>query len=509
MFDPSPAVKLWGAWRRATLARQNAVLAQRRVLAALLRRAAHTAFGRSHEFISIRSVEDYQRRVPLRDYEAFWKNWWAPAFPHVGAVTWPGPIRYFANTSGTTQASTKRIPLSDAMVRANRFAALDVLAWHFAARPGSRMLGGHGVFLGGSTKLEGLAPHIFAGDLSGIAAVERPAWARGHVLPAAELAELTNWRVKMEALAPLALRHKVTSISGTTSWMLLFFEIVAALRRPSDRLRDLFPALELLVHGGVGFAPYRDRFGHWLEGSGALTREVYAASEGFIAVADRGDGDGMRLLSDRGLFFEFVRPAELGSTAPDRRWIGNVDLDEEYALVLSTNSGLWSYPLGDTVRLVSREPPRILITGRLSWTLSVAGEHLIGAELDAAVSEAARTVGRRVVEYSAAPVPPDARDARAGHLFVVELDGPADAPAFAHALDATLKRANEDYAAHRADDFGLRPPDVRLLAAGSFARWMERRGKLGGQNKVPRVVTATESLAPLLAEADDRSSGRT
>jgi GH3 auxin-responsive promoter len=284
--------------------------------------------------------------------------------------------------------------------------------------------------------------------------------------------------------------------------MLLFFETAGALRRPNDRLRDLFPALELLVHGGVGFAPYRDRFAHWLEGSTALTREVYAASEGFIAVADRGDGEGMRLLVDRGLFFEFVRPAELASAAPDRRWVGNADLDQEYALILSTNSGLWSYSLGDTVRLVSRKPPRILITGRLSWALSVAGEHLIGAELDAAVSVAARSVGRQVVEYSAAPLQPDASDARAGHLFVVELDGPADSPAFALALDSALTQANEDYAAHRAGDFGLRSPDVRLVAPGSFARWMERRGKLGAQNKVPRVMASAESLAQLLANGD-------
>jgi GH3 auxin-responsive promoter len=502
VFDPSSALRLWAVWRRAVLARQDAASTQRHVLAALLRRAAGTAFGRHHEFASIRSVEQYQRQVPLRNYEEFWSNWWAPAFPRVSGVTWPGPIRYFANSSGTTQGTTKRIPLSDSMVRANRYCALDVLAWHCAARPGSHVLAGYGVFLGGSTRLEVLAPGIHAGDLSGIAAVQRPVWARGRVLPSADLAQLTDWPAKMQALALQALQRKVANISGTTSWMLLFFEIAAALRGPSGgRLRDLFPALELIVHGGVGFAPYRDRFGYWLEGSAALTREVYAASEGFVAIADRGDGDGMRLLSDRGLFFEFVRPADLASSAPDRRWVGNAELDQEYALVLSTNSGLWSYLLGDTVRLVSREPPRILITGRLSWTLSVAGEHLIGAELDAAVTEAARSVGRRVVEYSTAPVRPDARDTRAGHLFAVELEGPADVATFAQALDAALKRANEDYAAHRAGDFGLRPPDVRLLAPGSFARWMEGRAKLGGQNKVPRVMVSAESLAPLLGQA--------
>jgi len=507
VLDPSPALKLWALRRRATLGRQQAASIQREVLMRLLRLAARTAFGRAHDFGAISSVEGYQRRVPLHDYDAFWRQWWGPAFPHVGGMTWPGRIRYFANSSGTTQASTKRIPLSDAMVQDNRLAALDVLAWHFAARPASRMLAGPGVFLSGSTRLEELAPGIRAGDLSGIAAVERPIWARGRVLPAALLAQQTDWRAKMNALAPLALEQPITSISGTASWMLLFFEIAAAVRGPEDaRLRDLFPSLELLVHGGVGFTPYRDRFAHWMEGGNALTREVYAASEGFVAVADQADGEGMRLLLDRGIFFEFVRPAELGSNAPDRRWIADVDLGEEYALAVTTNSGLWSYLLGDTVRLATREPPRVLVTGRTSWSLSVAGEHLIGAELDAAVAEAARALGRRAVEYSAAPVHPDARDARAGHLFAVELDGPAEAGPFGSALDAALKRVNADYAAHRSDDFGLRPPDVRLLAAGSFARWMEQQGKLGGQHKVPRVVAGPERLASLLAGPDGMRS---
>jgi hypothetical protein len=502
VFDPSPALRLWATRRRATLAAQDAISVQRRVLAGLVRVAARTAFGRAHDFAAIDTVQDYQRRVPLRDYDAFWTQWWGPGFPHVGGATWPGPIRYFANSSGTTRASTKRLPLSRAMVRGNRLAALDVLAWHFAVRPASRMLGGPGIFLSGSTRLEVLAPGVRAGDLSGIAAVERPAWARGRVLPDGDLAEVTDWQAKMKALAPLALRQPVTSISGTASWMLLFFETAAAARQLTDRLQTLFPALELLVHGGVGFAPYRDRFAHWMEGSRALTREVYAASEGFIAVADRGDGEGVRLLLDRGIFFEFVRPAELGSSAPERRWISDAVEGEEYALVVTTNSGLWSYVLGDTVRLTTRKPPRILVTGRTSWSLSVAGEHLIGAELDAAVTEAARAIGRQVVEYSAAPVQPDARDARAGHLFAVELDAPAEPDRFGRALDAALKRVNADYAAHRAGEFGLRQPDIRLLAAGSFARWMQQRGKLGAQNKVPRVVDGPESLASLLTNPD-------
>lgn len=502
MLDPTLALRIWAGSRRRALARQDAAATQRRVLASLLGQAQATAFGRTHDFAAIRSVEEYQRRVPLRTYDSFWQDWWRTRFPRLDDVTWPGRIRYFANSSGTTQGATKRIPLTLAMIRANRGAALDTLAWHFAARAESRMLAGRGVYLGGSTALETLAPGIHAGDLSAIAQVEQPWWARSRVLPPPAMSRMTDWRAKMAELAPLALASRVTSISGTASWILLFFETAAAMRGGA-RVRELFPALELVVYGGVGFAPYRDRFAYWLDGSRALLREVYVASEGFVAVADRGAGEGMRMVLDRGVFYEFVRPSELGSATPERRWLGDAALDEDYALVLTTNSGLWSYVIGDTVRLVSRDPPRLLVTGRTSWSLSVAGEHLIGSELDAALAAAARAVGRGLVEYSAAPVMPDTQDGRAGHLFAVELDGPADAAAFAEALDAALKRANEDYAAHRGGDFGLRPPDIRLLPPGAFARWMERRGKLGAQNKVPRVVAGREALSGLLEAPDE------
>ncbi len=441
----------------------------------------------------------YQRRVALSSYEPFAAQWWQGRFPRVGGATWPGPIRYFAQSSGTTGGPTKRIPVSPALLAGNRGAALDTLAWHLANHPGSRVLSGRNLILGGSTALRRLAPGIRAGDLSGVAAAEVPPWARPFTAPPRALALLPDWREKVARIAPLSLTQAITGLSGTPSWMLLFFETAAALR-PGARLAQLYPRLELVIHGGVGFAPYREAFAHWLEGSAASTREVYAASEGFVAIADRGDDEGLRLVLDRGLFFEFVRPADLASANPDRRWIADAELGVEYALVLSSNAGLWSYVVGDTVTLTERHPARLRVTGRIGWSLSVAGEHLIGAELDTAITVAARRVGRQVADYAAAAVPPDARDSRGGHLFAVELDAPADAAVFARALDAALAAGNDDYATHRAGDFGLRPPELRLLPPGAFARWMAARGKLGGQNKVPRVIADPSQMAALLAE---------
>lgn len=504
MRDATALLRRYAARRLRVLDGLDPAAAQERELRRLLARARDTRFGRAHGFADLRSVAAFQRATRLRRWEDFWREFWAEPFPRLDNVTWPGTIPCFANTSGTTGAATKRIPVSRAMLRSNRRAALDVLAFHLACRPTSRVLGGRSFLLGGSTALERLARGITAGDLSGLAAADVPFWARGRTFPPKRLALIDDWERKMALLAPLSLQAEVTSISGTPSWLLLFFELLGR-QHPGARLRDLYPGLELVVHGGVGFAPYRAAFAAWLEGSRAETREVFPASEGFIAIADRGDGEGMRLELDNGLFYEFVRPAELDRPAPERRWIGDAELGVEYALVLSSNAGLWAYVIGDTVTLTGRHPPRLLVSGRTAWSLSIAGEHLIGQELDAGVAEAARAVGGTVADYAAAALPPDAGDARGGHIFLVELAGAAAdaAPAFAQALDAALARQNADYAAHRGGGFGLRPPRVALVPPGTFAAWMRARKKLGGQNKVPRVIADPALLADLRRFAGD------
>jgi hypothetical protein len=498
MLDATPLLRVYAAHRLRVLSALDPIATQERELRRLLARARATRFGRAHGFADLRGVADFQRATRLRRWEDFWDEFWAPAFPCLDNITWPGRIPAFANTSGTTGAATKRIPVSRAMRRANRRAALDVLVFHLQHRPRSRVLAGRNFLLGGSTALEPLAPGVVAGDLSGIAAADVPFWARPRVFPPERLALIEDWERKMATLAPLSLAADISSISGTPSWLLLFFELLGRLH-PGRRLGALYPALELVVHGGVGFAPYRAAFAEWLADSHAETREVFPASEGFIAIADRGDGEGLRLILDNGLFYEFVEPAALGDPAPERRWIADAALGVEYALVLSSNAGLWAYVLGDTVMLIERSPPRVLVTGRTSWSLSVAGEHLVGAELDAAVAAAARAVGGTVADYAAAAVAPSGTDARGGHCFIVELVGAARASpqSFAAALDAELARQNADYAAHRAGGFGLRDPEVILAPPGAFSAWLHARGKLGGQNKVPRVIADPALLADL------------
>ena len=504
MIDATPLLRLYARRRGAVLARQDPAAAQERELLRLVGRAKDTRFGRAHDFGRIRSIADFRARVPLRRYEDFWTEWWQPAFPRLDGVTWPGTIPYFAATSGTTTGKTKYIPVSREMMASNKWAAFDLLSFHVLNRPGSRLLGGRNFMLGGSTDLVELAPGIYSGDLSGIAANEVPRWAQPFYFPPKDLALIADWERKVETVGRLSLVQDIRCIGGTASWLLLFFDRLAAMRGdPEPRAARLYPNLELVVHGGVDFAPYRPQFGRLLEGSHAELREVYPASEGFVAVADRGTGEGLRMLLDNGIFFEFVPVEELDAPAPRRFWIGDVEPGVDYAVAMSSNAGLWAYLLGDLVRFVETRPPRIRVSGRTSYMLSAFGEHLIGAEIEAAVAAAAAGIGAAVTDFSVGPVFPERPGEVGGHLYIVEFAGgppkPARLDAFAAALDAHLCAANADYRDHRAGGFGMAAPAVTAVPPGSFAGWMRARGRLGGQNKVPRIITDRELFADLLA----------
>lgn len=507
MIDPTPLLRAWAGMRAAAESRRDAAVAQRRQLLALVARARRTAFGRAHDFASIRSVADFQERVPLRRYEDFWAEFWRGPFPVLDDVTWPGRIPFFAESSGTTAGRTKYIPCSREMVAANARAARRLLGYHSLARPRSRVLGGKLFMLGGSTDLAERAPGVFSGDLSGIAAANVGRLLRRRALPPVDLALIADWEEKVARVAESCAGEDVRLIAGTPGWLLVFFDALARRRGGPVDLARWFPALEVLVHGGVDFAPYRRRFEALLAGTGAELREVYAASEGFVAAADRGPDDGLRLQLDAGLFYEFVPVGELDAPEPRRLWIGNAEPGVEYALALSSCAGLWGYVLGDTVEIAGLEPPRLRVTGRTAYTLSAFGEHLAAAEIEAAIACAAEAVGACVSDWSVGAVYPDGSGAPGGHLYFVETDAPVAEAAravFAARLDSALCERNADYEAHRAGGFGMKAPDLRFLPPGSFAAWMKARGRLGGQHKVPRVAADPDLFADLRAFADRR-----
>jgi hypothetical protein len=502
MIDVTPLLRRYARRRLQHLAAEKPAAVQREQLLRLVGEGSETRFGREHDFDRVHSVEEFQERVPLRRYEDFWERYWKPSFPRLGNITWPGIIPFFAVTSGTSSGRTKYIPGSRRMNASNVKAGTDLFVHHLANRPASRVLGGRNFMLGGSTDLVELAPGIYSGDLSGIAAKAMPKWARFHYFPPRRLETIADWEQKIEALAPTAVNEDIRSISGTPSWLLLFIGRLGT-HCPNWRRRlvDPWPNLELVIHGGVHFAPYRPLFRELLEGSHAETREVYAASEGFIAVADRGDGDGLRLILDHGLFYEFVPVDELDLPRPTRHWLANVEPGVNYALAVTTCAGLWAYLIGDTVRFVERKPPRILITGRTAYSLSAFGEHLTDEEIEEAVAAAARRIGERVLDYAVGALFPANEGEAGGHLFIVEfaerIPAAGELERFAGEIDEALRAANDDYRAHRAGGVGMRPPRIHALAPGTFAAWMKRRGQLGGQHKVPRIIQDPELFADL------------
>lgn len=510
MLDATPLFRLYARWRLRRLRALDPVATQRDQLDRLIRHARDTRFGRDHRFERIGTVAEYQAAVPLRRYEDFHQAYWKESFPHLRGVTWPESIPYFAVTSGTTTDVTKYIPVSRSMLRSNQRAALDLLVHHYANKPDTRLFGGRNMMLGGSTDLRRLAPGVESGDLSGIAAKAMSFWARPRAYPPLRLALIEDWERKLNALAEGAAREDIRSIGGTPSWLLILFDRMAELHPDTGRrLPALWPNLELLVHGGVNFEPYKPQFDRWLEGGAVDLREAFAASEGFIASSDRGYGEGLRLNVDHGLFFEFVPVEELDSENPTRHWLGTVETGVNYALVLTTCAGLWAWVIGDTVRFVERDPPRLLVTGRTAFTLSAFGEHLIDAEIEEAIAGAAKAVGGMVTDYSVGALFPDEERRLGRHLYVAEFALPGVSgeaiEGFAAELDTRLQEINEDYAAHRAGGIGLDGPAVLVMPAGGFADWMKRRGKLGGQNKVPRVINDVDLFEDLCAFARERA----
>ena len=493
MIDSTPLLKIYAATRRRALEAEDAAASQAKQLTSLIQRAAQTKFGRDHEFARLRDVAGYQAAVPLRRYETMWREYWQPVFPVLDDCSWPGQIPFFALSSGTSQGTSKYVPCTREMNHANRRAGMDMLVHHLASQPDSRVMGGKIFLLGGSTGLNKLADGVYGGDLSGIAASRAPVWARRFRFPPPELALIEDWEQKIALLSKAVLDQDIRVIAGTPSWLLIFFErLFAARQNLPPRLNSFFPNLELLVHGGVNFAPYRRQFEGLLENSRAETRESYAASEGFIAVADRRPGEGMRLITDNGIFYEFIPVSEIDSAKPVRHWATTLETGVDYAIAVTTCAGLWSYLIGDTVRFMDRAPPRLMITGRISYMLSSFGEHLTGEEIEDAVAHAANEIGLTVSDFSVGTLFPGEKTSRGGHLYVVEFGaesaGPEQTKRFADLVDRELCRHNDDYRAHRSGGFGMDSPRLIVVQKGTFAAWMKSRGRLGGQNKVPRVI---------------------
>jgi hypothetical protein len=465
----------------------NVPAVQQATLLDFVRRAATTTFGKKHGFASIRTVADYQKQVPIRDYDAFWTEFWQGVYPNLGGVTWPEKIPYYALSSGTTSGTTKYIPISSEMVKSNKQAALTTLAMFRHAEPQAKTFTGKFFFLGGSTDLRTQADGSFAGDLSGIASKEVQDFQRPFTFPDTDLSYITDWEVKLKKLAEASLGEPISAISGVPSWMLKVFDVVKQISGKST-LAEAWPQLRLVIHGGTLFDPYRETFRQTIGSDLVKYCEVYPCSEGFIATEDP-RYKLLRIVPDHGIFFEFVPLEELDKPNPRRHTLATVELGVQYAVVLTSCAGVWSYLVGDTVTFESKNPPLIRFTGRTKYFLSAFGEHLIQEEIDRAVALAAKTCGVLTEDHHVGPIFPTDPAKPGHHRYFIEFRGPvpSDMSKFIDALDAELSRLNEDYAAHRIGDLTMLRPEVRVVRPNGFAEWMKSRGKYGGQNKVPRM----------------------
>jgi hypothetical protein len=489
------------ARRRRALQRVSgaAVALQEATLLTHVRTARDTEFGLSHGFASIRSVTDYQDRVPLRDYLGF-KPAWDAALAGARDVTWPGRPRIWVKTSGTT-AGDKAIPVTPEAVRAHRRGGWDALLMAVEQVGGSALLGGPMLMLGSSTALQPGPAGACIGDLSGVMASTLPPGLRRRYSPGAAIAGIPDWETRIAAVAALVERQDLRLLAGMPSWMLILLEHVA--RRQAEaghggHLGERWPNLRTFIHGGMSFEPYRRifeaRLGRRLE-----CIEVYPASEGFVAVQTERRG-GLTLMLDYDIFYEFVPVEDLGRARPRRHTVADVELDRAYAVVLTTPAGLWSYMLGDTVRFTVRDPLRLVVTGRTRHFVNAFGENVIVEEVEQALVAACRATGADVAEFTVAPRFPEPGEARGGHDWLVEFrTAPEDDRLFTAALDRALIALNTDYRTKRAGDLALEAPRLVALPPGTFHGWLRAAGKLGDQHKVPRVTNSRTLADALLA----------
>ncbi|MFA5057887.1 MAG: GH3 auxin-responsive promoter family protein [Opitutaceae bacterium] len=490
--------------------------AQQRAFGSLINRMAATAFGRAAGIEAGLRYETFRARVAPRTYEGF--------VPYIERmkhgepdVLWPGRCAFFAVSSGTTAGRTKYLPVTGDMLAHLRKAGLDSLLYYTARVGHTGVLRGRHLFLGGSTALsrleEAKSSPVYAGDLSGIAALNLPAWAEKHLYePGATIAQMSDWPAKLAAIAERTLHRDITLLAGIPSWVLILAEVLRAYaaheKTPGPHLKALWPNLECLMHGGVPIAPFVDELRAAL-GPGINFHEVYPASEGFIAAQDADATHGLRLMTAAGLYFEFLpmaafdqdNLANLGARVVP---LEGVHTGVDYALLLTTPAGLCRYVLGDVVRFLSTDVPRLIYVGRTSLQLSAFGEHVIEKELTDALLAVCQRHGWVITNFHVAPVFAGTLTGqkRGGHEWWIELKVPTmetpTANVISPELDAELRRRNDDYAAKR-QGLGLEPPVVRLVMPGVFEQWMKKNGRWGGQNKMPRC-RSDRLVADQLAE---------
>ena len=471
--------------------------AQREVLQSLITDAQYTVFGKQYNFARMFTVKEFKQWVPLSDYEQM-----SPYIERMMKgeenVLWYTPVSWFAKSSGTSNDKSKFIPVSEESLKENHFkASKDVLTKYYNNFPSSNLLTGKSLVVGGSHQISQLSENIQCGDLSAVLMQNSPFWGQWLRTPELSIALLDEWENKIEQLAQATSVENVTMLAGVPTWTLLLLKRILEITQ-KQTIKEVWPNLELYINGGVSFVPYHQQF-ESIIGKQINYLEIYNASEGFIAGQEKPDDDGMMLFTEHGIFYEFMPLEEYKKSNPKTLGLKAVQLNKNYAIIISTTGGLWRYIMGDTVEFTSLNPYKIKITGRLKHYMNAFGEEVIVDNADVAIAAAALKTNAIVKDYTAAPIHFTA-NSNGAHEWLIEFDKPPqDLSIFTKEMDAALKAVNSDYEAKRYKDIALRMPVVHAMKAGTFTEWLRTKGKIGGQHKVPRLSNERRIVEEILA----------
>ena len=480
--------------------RNNPIDAQREVLQDLVTSAQYTEFGRKYNFSRLFNIKGFKQEVPIHEYDDL-KPYIQRIMDGEQDILWNTPIYWFAKSSGTTSDKSKFIPVSEESLQDCHYkASKDVLTLYYNFNPDSDLLTGKGLVIGGSHNIHQLNEEVQYGDLSAVLLQNSPFWSNWIRTPDLSIALMDEWESKIEKLAESTIKENVTSISGVPTWTLLLFKRILEITG-KDNMAEVWPSLELYIHGGVSFTPYHEQFNK-LIGKRIHYLDMYNASEGFFAAQDNPNEEGMLLFVDHGVFMEFMPVEEYGKPSPETIGLNEVEIGKNYALVISTNGGLWRYLLGDTIQFTSLHPFKIKVSGRIKHYINAFGEELIVDNTDKAIAIACQKTSATVNEYTAAPIY-FSDSSNGAHEWLIEFEKePADFNQFIFELDAALKNINSDYEAKRHRDMALRMPVVHQMQKGIFNTWLKSKGKLGGQHKVPRLSNERKHLEEILSIAN-------
>ena len=463
----------------------------------LISSAQHTEWGKEYGYSSIYTQKQYKERVPLQNYDTL-KPYIERMLKGEHNVLWPSEIKWFAKSSGTTSDRSKFIPVSEESLEECHYkGGKDLLSLYCNNRPDARIFTGKCLVLGGSHQINQLNAESSYGDLSAVLIKNLPFWAEFYRTPEMSITLMDNFEEKVERMARATIDVNVTNISGVPTWNIVLAKRILEITGKNNLL-EVWPNLELYFHGAVNFRPYREQFKKLIPSDDMYYLETYNASEGFFGIQDKPDSEEMLLMLDYGIYYEFLPMERFGEENPETLGLDQVELNKNYAIIISTNAGLWRYMIGDTVKFTSLSPYRIQITGRTKHFINAFGEELIIDNAEKGLDKACHETGAIIRDYTAGPIYFQGDEA-GGHEWIIEFEKhPDDKERFTDIMDQTLREVNSDYDAKRYKDMALRRPLVHIAPEGTFYTWMKNRGKLGGQHKVPRLANERIYLDDIL-----------